>query len=115
MHELSIAMSVLETLEAESLRRAPAQITAIHLKVGPLSGVIPSALLSAFELITEGTDFQLCKLRIEETPVIIHCPACLADRPVESIQQLSCTICGTATSDVASGRELDLCAMEISE
>jgi hydrogenase nickel incorporation protein HypA/HybF len=115
MHELSIALSLLETLEIEAIRRAPARITAIYLKIGPLSGVIPSALLSAFELIIEGTELQQCKIHIEETRVIIHCPTCLADRSVESVQLMSCTVCGTASADIAAGRELDFCSMEITE
>jgi hydrogenase nickel incorporation protein HypA/HybF len=115
MHELSIAMSVLDALEEQSQQRGGARITAVHLKVGPLSGVMPDALLSAFELAREQTDFADCSLMIEQTPVIIRCPTCLADRPVESIQQMSCAVCGTATADVASGRELEVCAMEICE
>ncbi|HZZ41932.1 MAG TPA: hydrogenase maturation nickel metallochaperone HypA [Tepidisphaeraceae bacterium] len=115
MHELSIAMSILEAVEEEAGRHLPAKVTAVHLKIGPLSGVVPSALISAFELITENTEFRICRMVIEETPILIHCPTCRTERSVESIQQMSCTVCGTATADVASGRELDVCAMEICE
>jgi hydrogenase nickel incorporation protein HypA/HybF len=115
MHELSIAMGVLDALEEESQRRNGARITAVHLKIGPLSGVVPQALQGAFELAREGTDFAECRLVIEEVPVIIRCPQCRAERPVESIQQMSCAVCGTATADVTSGRELEVRAMEICE
>jgi hydrogenase nickel incorporation protein HypA/HybF len=115
MHELSIAMSVLDAVEEQSQQRGGARITAVHLKVGPLSGVLPAALLSAFELAREGTGFDDCRLQIEETRVLINCPKCLTERPVESIQHMSCVTCGTATADVAGGRELEVCAMEIIE
>jgi hydrogenase nickel incorporation protein HypA/HybF len=115
MHELSIAMSVLEAIEEQSQQRNGARITAVHVKIGPLSGVVPKALQGAFELAREGTDFEECKLMIEEMPVIIRCAVCRADRPVVSIQQMSCSVCGTATADVAGGRELEVCAMEICE
>jgi hydrogenase nickel incorporation protein HypA/HybF len=52
---------------------------------------------------------------IEDIPVMIHCPKCLVDRPVESIQQMSCAVCGTATANIISGRELEVRAMEICE
>jgi hydrogenase nickel incorporation protein HypA/HybF len=115
MHELSIAMSVLDALDEESQRREGARVTAVHLKVGPLSGVVPQALQGAFELAREGTDFAECQLVIEETQVMIRCPKCRIDRPVESIQQMSCAVCGTATADIISGRELEVRAMEIYE
>jgi hydrogenase nickel incorporation protein HypA/HybF len=115
MHELSIAMSVLEAVEEQSEQRGGARITAVFLKVGPLSGVIPEALISAFEMAREETNFKDCRLTIEEMPVIIRCPTCRADRKVDSIQNMSCSVCGTASSDVAGGRELEVCAMEIVE
>src|SRR5271170_2291155 len=112
---MSIAISVLEAVEEQSRQRDGARITAVYLKIGPLSGVLPEALLNAFELAREGTDFADCRLMIDQTPVMIRCPKCLSDQPVESIQQMSCSVCGTATSDVAGGRELEVCAMEICE
>jgi hydrogenase nickel incorporation protein HypA/HybF len=115
MHELSIAMSVLESLQEQSEQRGGAHISAVYLKVGPLSGVVPQALQGAFELAREGTNFANCRLMIEEIPVMIHCPKCLVDRPVESIQQMSCAVCGTATANIISGRELEVRAMEICE
>lgn len=115
MHELSIALSVLDLAadQARSLRGA--RITAIRLRVGPLSGVMPRALLGAFELARVGTDFADCRLIIDQTPAIIRCPNCRADRAVESIQNMACAICGTASADVVGGRELEVCAMEIQE
>jgi hypothetical protein len=34
---------------------------------------------------------------------------------VVSIQQICCSVCGAATSDITGGRELEVCAMEISD
>ena len=115
MHELSIAMSLLEVVEEQSQQRGGAHISAVHVRVGPLSGVIAQALNSAFELARESTEFKDCRLVIEETPVTVHCPTCKSDQPVESVQQMSCAVCGTATADLATGRELEVCAMEISD
>ncbi|HEY4328370.1 MAG TPA: hydrogenase maturation nickel metallochaperone HypA [Phycisphaerae bacterium] len=113
MHELSIAMSLLEAAEEQSRSREGARIAAIHLKIGPLSGVVPKALVGAFELAREGTEFQNCSLMIQEIPVTIHCPKCRSRQTVASIQQMACPLCGTLTSDIITGRELEVCAMEI--
>jgi Zn finger protein HypA/HybF involved in hydrogenase expression len=43
MHELSIAMSMVETAREEAERRG-VQVTAVHLRLGALSGVVKDAL-----------------------------------------------------------------------
>ena len=49
MHELSIAMSIVELAEEEAERRV-VQVNAAHLKVGASSGVVKEALLSRYEM-----------------------------------------------------------------
>ena len=51
MHELSIALSLLDQVAEEAERRGGVQVHAIHLRLGPLSGVVKEALLSAYELV----------------------------------------------------------------
>ena len=45
MHELSIAMSIVEMAEEEAEQRG-AQVNAVHLKLGALAGVVKGALFS---------------------------------------------------------------------
>ena len=56
MHELSIAMSLLDMIEEQVDIRGGVRVFAVHLKLGPLSGVVKEALQSAYELACEGTD-----------------------------------------------------------
>ena len=113
MHELSIALSILEVAEEEAQRRGGVQVEAIHLKIGPLSEVVKEALLSAYELAVEQTAFSACRLVIEEVPILVRCSSCNAERLVHSIQNFCCVECGTAASDVVTGRELQLSALEL--
>jgi hydrogenase nickel incorporation protein HypA/HybF len=113
MHELSIALGILDVAEEEAARRGGARVAAIHLKLGPLSGVVKEALLSAFELARETSLFPQAELVIEEVPVEAYCPACAGERPVVSIQQLCCAACGASTPTVVRGRELEVTALEI--
>ena len=115
MHELSIALSILEVAEEEAERRGSAQVEAIHLTIGPLSGVVKDALMSAYQLATEETAFADCRLVIEETPITIYCSTCEAECRVESIQRICCADCGTPSSDVVKGKELLVSALELSE
>lgn len=115
MHELSIALSILDVVEEEAERRGDVRVEAIHLKLGPLSGVVKEALLSAFELASEDTAFARCSLVIEDVPVSIHCPQCNAERPIRSLQSFYCPDCGTPGTEVVHGRELQVSALELAE
>jgi hydrogenase nickel incorporation protein HypA/HybF len=115
LHELSIALSILDVVEEEVKRRGNVGVEAIHLKLGPLAGVLKEALLSAFELASEQTDFARCSLVIEDVPISIHCYQCNAERPVCSMQSFCCVDCGTPASEVAHGRELQISALELTE
>jgi hydrogenase nickel incorporation protein HypA/HybF len=115
MHELSIALSIVETAEEEAARHGDVHVEAIHLKLGPLSGVAKEALLFSFDLACEGTSLQGSKLVIEETPVIVYCHRCDDRRPVNSIQWFRCPECGTPVDDVVQGRELEITALQIND
>jgi hydrogenase nickel incorporation protein HypA/HybF len=115
MHELSIALCILDAVAEESARRGGVRVGAVHVKVGALSGVIKAALGPAFELAREGGEFADCRLVVEEVPVVIRCAACQADRAVPSVQEMCCPVCGSAPAEIISGREMDITAMEIYE
>jgi hydrogenase nickel incorporation protein HypA/HybF len=113
MHELSIAMGILEVTEEEADRQGGARVEAIHLQIGPLSGVVKEALRSAWELAAEQSPFANCRLVFEDIPIAIFCARCHAERPVASIQRMCCAECGTPASEVVRGRELLVTALEL--
>jgi hydrogenase nickel incorporation protein HypA/HybF len=113
MHELSIALSILDLATEEADRLEGVQVLGIHLRLGPLSGVVKEALLSAYELAREGSLLAEAQLVIEETPLLAHCPTCQTTKAVVSVQQLCCADCGTPTPQLLSGRELEVVALEI--
>jgi hydrogenase nickel incorporation protein HypA/HybF len=115
MHELSIAMSIVEMAEEESDRHGGGRVSAVHMKLGALSGVVKDALLSSFELACEGTRLEGSRLLIEELPAIAHCAVCDAPRRLNSVQWFICPECGSPVSKVLEGREMEVVALEISE
>ena len=115
MHELSIAMSIVELAEEEIERRGNVQITAVHLKLGALSGVVKEALLAAYEMACEGTSLAGSRLVVEDLPIIVSCPSCQAHRRVSSMQLFCCAECGTPTSEIVQGKEIEVVALEIEE
>ena len=111
MHELSVALGILD-VAGEEVERRGGRVVAVHLKLGPLSGVIKAALLSAYDLAREGTPLAGAELVVEEVPLVVWCPACAAER-TPPFPELCCPTCGTPTPDVLRGRELEVVALEI--
>ena len=115
MHELSIAMSIVEMAQEEAERQGTMQIHAVHLRLGQLSGVLKQALLSSYEMACESTPLEGSQLLIEEVPVEVFCPKCEQPRLVDSIQWFCCPQCGTPTPTLLHGKELEVVALEFAE
>jgi hydrogenase nickel incorporation protein HypA/HybF len=115
MHELSIAMSIVELAEEESRSRGGLHVTAVHLRLGSLAGVVKDALLSSYEMACEDTPLKGSQLVVEEVPGIIYCSACDARRPVRSSEWFSCSECGAIASELVQGKELEVFALEVEE
>ena len=115
MHELSIALSMIEMANEEVVRRGGGRVTALHLKLGPLSGVVREALEFSYEIACQDTALEGSRLIIEDVPVMVHCAKCRQDTVVESIQSLRCVRCGELSSEVVQGRDLEVVALEIEE
>ena len=78
MHELSIAISIVEMAQEEAALHGLAQVHAVHLRLGLLSGVVKQALLSSYEIACEATPLEGSQLLIEEVPVEVAAKLTLA-------------------------------------
>lgn len=115
MHELSIALSIIEMATEESNKRGEAKVDAVHLKLGRLSGVVKDALFFSWEIACQGTALENSRLEITEIPVRVHCAICNTDQTLAEINNFSCPVCGAPTPEVTQGRELEVTALEIIE
>lgn len=113
MHELSIALSMIEMATEEAEKRGGAKIDALHLKLGALSGVVKDALLFSWEIACQGTPLEGSRLEIEEIPVVVFCENCRADKSLDSINNFVCPVCNAPVSRIVSGKELQVTALEI--
>jgi hydrogenase nickel incorporation protein HypA/HybF len=113
MHELSIAMSIVELAEEESQRRGGLRVTAVHLRLGLLAGVVKDALVSSYEMACEETALAGSHLVVEEVPGMVYCPACDARRPVRSAEWFCCSACGGVASEIVAGKELEVVSLEV--
>lgn len=115
MHELSIAMSIVEFAEEEAERRGSARVSAVYLRLGAFSGVVKDALLSSFEMACADTRVAGSKLIVEEVALVVYCPKCAARREVKTDHWFQCSECGTPTPEIVQGKELEVIALELDE
>jgi hydrogenase nickel incorporation protein HypA/HybF len=113
MHELSIALSIVDGVLEELDRQKPGTVEVVHLRLGRLSGVDKDALSFSYSVACEGTALASSRLLIEEIEVAIFCPACRVERPTRSFPLLICAECGVAGERVLHGEELEITAMEM--
>jgi hydrogenase nickel insertion protein HypA len=112
MHELSLMASTLEIALDYAHREGIQKILQLNLRVGKMSGVIPEALEFAFDTCTQGTIAAGAQLQIELVPVLCYCLQC--DREFAPLDLIYvCPNCGTISSKILQGRELQLISLEV--
>lgn len=113
MHEMSIAASMLEAVQAESARRG-AHVLALGVKIGELAGVDAESLRFCFEVLVQDTELAPLSLDIQHLPWRNRCRRCGKDFSVQDYRT-ECPGCGSAETEVAGGNELEFAYMEIEE
>lgn len=113
MHELSIAISMIEQIIEESDSRGGLTVEAVHLRLGIFSGVSRDAISFAYELACEGTPLEGSRLSIEIVPLLIYCPACKKERTPVSVYELCCPDCLVPAQDIVTGREIEVAFLEV--
>ena len=96
-------------------RQRGVQVSAVHLRLGALSGVVKDALLFCYEVACQDTPLAGSRLIVEDVPVVVFCSRCNDTRVLGSVQSFSCPECNTPTMDVRKGKELEVFALEVEE
>ena len=113
MHELGIAQSVLEAVQAEAAKRNTKPVK-VGLRVGELSAIDPDALRFSFEALTCETELQGLQLEIEFCPRRHRCLDCGSEFDIKDFV-FDCPRCGTNRNECISGEQLQLAYVELEE
>ncbi len=114
MHELSVAISLVEFACEKASTLGDVRVEALHLRLGALSGVVRDALLFSFDLAAEGTPIAGARLEIADVPLTVLCPSCKEERELPGFP-LVCPVCDTPTPQIVRGKDLELAALEVHE
>jgi hydrogenase nickel incorporation protein HypA/HybF len=114
VHEVGIAASILESVEAEARRRPEDRFIAVGVRIGELSNVDKDALEFAFEALTRNTPLAGLRLEVEWCPRRQRCLACAEEFVVHEFD-LRCPACGADKTSCIGGTELDVAYLELEE
>jgi hydrogenase nickel incorporation protein HypA/HybF len=114
VHEVGIAASILESVEAEARRRPDTRFAAVGVRIGELSNVDKDALEFAFEALTRSTPLSGLRLEVEWRPRRQRCLNCGHEFAVRELD-LRCPTCGTNKTSCIGGTELDVAYLELEE
>ncbi|MFF6772216.1 hydrogenase maturation nickel metallochaperone HypA [Streptomyces sp. NPDC012637] len=106
MHEMSLAVAVVDQVESAAKSRGALGVSSIELDVGELAGVVADALAFCFELACAGTVVEGAELITRTVPGTARCEPCAEDWAVGMPPRLLCPGCGGAADELVSGREL---------
>jgi hydrogenase nickel incorporation protein HypA/HybF len=113
MHELSIALRIIEALEGELADKPDMVVEQVNLQVGVLTGVAPEVLRFAWEVASEETRLRGSTLQIEPVEAAGLCPTCGVEREIASLQSFRCPVCQSPISAITRGNELEILTLEV--
>jgi hydrogenase nickel incorporation protein HypA/HybF len=108
VHELSIAQAIVDVAARHA---GTARVERVHVRIGHLRQVVPSALAFSFELCAHGTPLDGAELEIEHVPIGAVCRSCARASELNGFPLL-CPACGGPV-DVVKGEELQVESLEL--
>lgn len=106
MHELSIVRSLCGQAGRVARLHGARSIRSLVLEVGPLSGVVPDLLETAFDAYRAAD--PLCRdarLEVRRTALVVRCEACSAETTIDTFR-FRCPACDDPRVRVVRGEEL---------
>ena len=113
MHEASIAMSILDIAGDHCRKAGFSAIRSVVVRIGAASGVMPEALMMAFDIAKLDTEAHAAALTIIELPLGGTCRDCGGTFTTEEQFILACPACGGGNFKFETGRELDVSEIEV--
>lgn len=114
VHEVSIALSMIDELTRIASENDAKQITAVNLRIGRASGIVIDSLRFAFDAIKlENSLISSAEIHIEDVPLKYECRDCRESFQLESIHFPSCPFCKSYSLKLLSGEEMDIANIEL--
>lgn len=107
MHELSIVMSIIETVQEELTKHDAVAVETIELDIGSLSGIELEAFDFAWNCGIEQTILKNTKCVINRINGTGLCKNCNAQFPMQHVYD-ACPACKSYGAEIVRGKELKI-------
>ena len=114
MHEMSICMGIVESLENTAKENNYLAIDEIWLEIGPFSGVEIQAIEFCFDLAVKGSIANAAKLNITQTKGSAWCLNCNEAVDIKERYEV-CPKCSNYKLNITQGDELRIKQISIRE
>jgi hydrogenase nickel incorporation protein HypA/HybF len=112
MHEFSIAISIIESVEAEAAKVDAKSITSLVLEIGTMAGIEFEALDTALEAAVHQTALANTLITVNKIQARTRCLDCHHEFEINDFLT-SCPSCGGLFNDVYQGKELKIKSIEV--
>jgi len=112
VHELSLCQDLLDQVTAIAQTHRAEKVVRVVVWIGPLSGVEPLLLNSAFNMIGAGGVAGHAELVLAAQAVTVLCRDCGRESRATA-GNLACRHCGGINTELTSGDELILARVEL--
>lgn len=112
MHELPITEGILKIALEEANRHKAQKVTAIRIKMGALSDLLPDCINSYFEILSKGTIAEDAVIMVEKLPLKARCNDCNTISEIE-IRSFRCPNCSSQNMTIIQGNEFYIDSLEV--
>ena len=112
MHELSVALNIIEIVLDYANKLQAKSVCELELDIGTISGVIPETLEFAMDVSIKDTIIENAKIKINVIEAEAKCMKCEKHFNLNDIYTL-CPFCGSFEFDIIKGKELKVKSIKI--
>jgi hydrogenase nickel incorporation protein HypA/HybF len=106
-------MRLVESLEEELANQGDVTVSAVNLRIGALTGLVPEALEFSWEIASDDSVLKGSRLAIEIVDAAGYCPQCREERIIANLQSFRCPVCLTPITKITGGHELEILTLEV--
>lgn len=114
MHEMSLALSIVDQVREAAAREGAVRVLEVEIEVGCLAGVLADSLRFCLGVLGSGAGLPETAFLITEVEAVGECHLCAATFPADSFL-VSCPLCGNDAVTLNGGRELKIRALTIED
>ncbi len=112
MHEMSIAMNIVDIVSATVKDHQADKVNSIDLEIGSLSGILIDSLTFCFDAACKGTPAEGATLNIQEIQGLGKCAECHREFQVEVFLTV-CPFCDSLSTEILNGKELSIKSINV--